>query len=41
MSDAILDKIKAGVDALRQNGVSVMQDVYFAQGAEAEKVSDI
>lgn len=41
MSDAILDKIKAGVDALRQNGVSVMQDVYFAQGAEAERVSNI
>ncbi|KAH7477403.1 hypothetical protein BFJ68_g2999 [Fusarium oxysporum] len=41
MSDAILDKIKAGVDALRQNGVSVMQDVYFAQGAEAERLSGV
>jgi hypothetical protein len=41
MSDDILNKIKSGVDALRQKGVSVMQDVYFAQGAEAEQVSNI
>ncbi|KAF5603382.1 FAD dependent oxidoreductase [Fusarium pseudocircinatum] len=41
MSDDILEKIKSGVDALRQNGVSVMQDVYFAQGAEAEQLSGV
>ncbi|KAF4345822.1 FAD dependent oxidoreductase [Fusarium beomiforme] len=41
MSDAICEKIKSGVDALRKNGVSVIQDVYFAQGAEAEQLSGV
>lgn len=39
MSDEIFHKIKSGVELLRKNGVSVMNDVYFAQGADAERVS--
>lgn len=41
MSEAISDRIKAGVDLLKKNNVSVMDDVYFAQGAEAERVSRV
>ncbi|KXJ84742.1 FAD dependent oxidoreductase [Microdochium bolleyi] len=41
MSDAICDRIKRGVDLLRKNGVSVMDDVYFAKGAEAEQLSGV
>jgi hypothetical protein len=39
MSDAICERMKSGVDLLRKHGVPVMQDVYFAKGAEAEQVS--
>jgi hypothetical protein len=38
MSDTICDRMKSAVDLLRKNGVSVMQDVYFARGTEAEQV---
>ncbi|KAL5603974.1 hypothetical protein FOVSG1_006724 [Fusarium oxysporum f. sp. vasinfectum] len=41
MSDAICDRMKARVDLLRKNGVSVMKDVYFAKGAEAEQLSGV
>ncbi|KAM0542732.1 hypothetical protein ACHAPJ_012665 [Fusarium lateritium] len=41
MSDTICDKMKSGVDSLRKGGLSVMQDVYFARGAEAEQLSGV
>ncbi|KAF6803035.1 FAD dependent oxidoreductase [Colletotrichum musicola] len=41
MSDAICERMKSGVDLLRKNGVSVMKDVYFAKGAEAEQLSGV
>ncbi|GKT90075.1 FAD dependent oxidoreductase [Colletotrichum tofieldiae] len=41
MSDAICDRMKSGVDMLRKNGVSVMKDVYYAHGAEAEQISGV
>lgn len=39
MSESIRDKMKANVELLRKAGVSVMKDVYYADGAEAEQVS--
>jgi hypothetical protein len=39
MSDEIFQKIKSGVDLLKKNGVSVIDDVYFAEGTKAEQVS--
>ncbi|KAK1561554.1 FAD dependent oxidoreductase [Colletotrichum navitas] len=41
MSDAIGKRMKAGVDLLRKNGVSVMDDVYYAEGTEAEQLSGV
>ncbi|KAH7118351.1 FAD dependent oxidoreductase [Dactylonectria macrodidyma] len=41
MSDAICDRMKAGVDLLRKNGVATMDDVHFAKGAEAEQLSGV
>ncbi|OHW89908.1 FAD dependent oxidoreductase [Colletotrichum incanum] len=41
MSDAICHRMKSGVDMLRKNGVSVMKDVYYADGAEAEQLSGV
>ncbi len=39
MSDAVYDRMKASVDLLREAGVAGMDDLYFATGAEAERVS--
>ncbi|KAK6213157.1 FAD dependent oxidoreductase [Colletotrichum tabaci] len=41
MSDAICHRMRSGVEMLRKNGVSVMKDVYFAEGAEAEQLSGV
>ncbi|KAH7464004.1 hypothetical protein FOMA001_g17910 [Fusarium oxysporum f. sp. matthiolae] len=41
MSDTICERMKSAVDLLRKNGVSVMQDVYFARGTEAEQLSGV
>ncbi|KAF9881470.1 FAD dependent oxidoreductase [Colletotrichum karsti] len=41
MSDAICEKMRSGVELLRKHGVSVMDDVYFAKGAEAEQLSGV
>ncbi|KAK2008863.1 FAD dependent oxidoreductase [Colletotrichum eremochloae] len=41
MSDAIHKRMKTGVDMLRKNGVSVIDDVYYAEGAEAEQLSGV
>ncbi|WYZ35507.1 hypothetical protein EsH8_X_000154 [Colletotrichum jinshuiense] len=41
MSDAICHRMKSGVELLRKNGVSVMNDVYYADGAEAERLSGV
>ncbi|KAK1980883.1 FAD dependent oxidoreductase [Colletotrichum cereale] len=41
MSDAVHKRIKSGVDMLRKSGVSVMNDVYYAEGAEAEQLSGV
>ena len=39
MSDEIFQKIKSGVELLKENGVSTIDDVYFVEGAKAEQVS--
>ncbi|KAJ0165608.1 hypothetical protein CTA2_10622 [Colletotrichum tanaceti] len=41
MSDAICHRMRSGVEMLRKKGVSVMKDVYFAEGAEAEQLSGV
>ncbi|KAF4779150.1 FAD dependent oxidoreductase [Colletotrichum scovillei] len=41
MSESIRDKMKANVELLRKAGVSVMKDVYYADGAEAEQLSGV
>ncbi|GKT50578.1 uncharacterized protein ColSpa_10759 [Colletotrichum spaethianum] len=41
MTDAICHRMKSGVETLRKNGVSVMKDVYYADGAEAEQLSGV
>lgn len=38
LTDDIYGRMKAGVDMLRKNGVSVLRDVFFAEGSKAEQV---
>ncbi|KAJ4017859.1 hypothetical protein NW752_001767 [Fusarium irregulare] len=41
MSDEIFQKIKSGVELLKENGVSTIDDVYFVEGAKAEQFSGV
>ncbi|KXS21009.1 FAD dependent oxidoreductase [Gonapodya prolifera JEL478] len=41
MTTPICDRIKTGVELLKKHGVKVMDDVYFAKGAEAEQLSGV
>lgn len=41
MSESICERMRSGVELLRKHGVKVMDDVYFAKGAEAEQVSQL
>ena len=41
MSDEIFQKIKSGVELLKENGVSTIDDVYFVEGAKAEQASHL
>lgn len=39
MSDSVCNKMKSGFDMLRKNAFPGMEDVHFAKGADAERVS--
>ncbi|ORY65554.1 FAD dependent oxidoreductase [Pseudomassariella vexata] len=41
LTDDIYDKMKSGVDFLRKHDISVMKDVWFASGAQAEQISGV
>ncbi|KAF7557930.1 hypothetical protein G7Z17_g325 [Cylindrodendrum hubeiense] len=41
MSDAICNKMKSGFDMLRKLGVSGIEDVHFAKGVDAERLSGV